>query len=256
MPVFFRYIKPVADVVVTLLVWVYYILSYLIFFALFYVGAFLFSRNREVSFQRINHLFYKAFFFCVRTVVPGLEFRIQDEVFSIGSSVIVCNHLSYLDPILLISLFEKHKTIVKNTFFKLPIFGWVLKTAGYLPAAASGELTSLMIEHMENMQGYLSSGGNLFVFPEGTRSRNGKIGQFNEGAFKIAKRCHAPIKVLSIRNTNRLFAPDKFFFNTCIKNTIEIKLIGSIEPDYQGRALSISDLMREVRSLFEESIHE
>jgi len=147
-------------------------------------------------------------------------------------------------------VFEKHKTIVKNTFFKVPIFGWVLRTAGYLPATASGELISLMIEQMENMQGYLSSGGNLFVFPEGTRSRDGKMGEFNEGAFKIAKRCNAPVKVLSIRNTDRLFTPGKYLFTTCIKNTIEIKQIGSIEPDYQSREISVSELMRQVRSIY------
>ncbi|MBC8420268.1 MAG: 1-acyl-sn-glycerol-3-phosphate acyltransferase [Desulfobacterales bacterium] len=255
MPVCFRYIKPVADVAITSIVWVYYIFSYLVFFSLCYFGAFLFSRNREISFQRVNHFYYRSFFFFVRTIVPGLEFRIQDEIFSIRSSVIVCNHLSYLDPILLISLFKKHKTIVKNTFFKLPIFGWVLKTAGYLPATASGALTPLMIEHMDNLQGYLSSGGNLFVFPEGTRSRNGKLGQFNEGAFKIAKRCNAPIKVLSIRNTNIFFPPGKFLFNTCIENTIELRLIGSIEPNYQSRGFSISDLKGEVWSLLNNSLN-
>lgn len=254
MLVFFRCIKPVADVVITSLLWVYFILSYFVFFWLFYIGAFLFSRNREASFQRINHLYYRGFFFCLGMLVPGLRFRIENQVFSIRSSVIVCNHLSYLDPILLISLFERHKTIVKDTFYKLPIFGWVLKTAGYLPSSASGSLTSLMIDQMEKMEEYLSSGGNLFVFPEGTRSRNGKIGQFNEGAFKIARLCNAPIKVLSIRNTNRLFAPGKFLFNTCIDNTIELRLIRGIQPDYQSGSFSIPKLILEVRSLFEEAL--
>ena len=247
--------KPVADVVITSIIWVYYLSSYLVFFSMCYLGVFLFSKNREVSFQRINHFYYRSFFFVVRTIVPGLEFRIQDEIFSIRSSVIVCNHISYLDPILLVSLFEKQKTIVKNNFFKLPIFGWVLKTAGYLPATASGALTALMIERMDNLQGYLSSGGNLFVFPEGTRSRNGQLGPFNDGAFKIAKRCNAPIKVLSIRNTNRLFQPGKFLFNTCTKNIIELKLIGNIEPNYQSRGFSITDLKEAAWSLLNNSLN-
>ncbi len=249
MRVSFTHMKPVADLVITSIIWTYYIFSYLVFFSLCYFAAFLFSKNREVAFQRVNHLYYRSFFLFVRTIIPGLEFKIQDEIFSIQSSVIVCNHLSYLDPILLISLFEKHKTIVKNVFFKVPIFGWVLKTAGYLPANASGGLVSLMMERMNDLQGYLSSGGNLFVFPEGTRSRDGKLGRFNEGAFKIAKRCNAPIQVLSIRNTGRLFPPDRFLFNTCIENTIEVNLIGSIGPDHQGRGSSVSELKEEAWSL-------
>jgi 1-acyl-sn-glycerol-3-phosphate acyltransferase len=249
MRVSFTHMKPVADLVITSIIWIYYIFSYLVFFSLCYFAAFLFSKNREIAFQRVNHLYYRSFFLFVRTIIPGLELKIQDEIFSIRSSVIVCNHLSYLDPILLISLFEKHKTIVKNVFFKVPIFGWVLKTAGYLPATASGGLVSLMMERMNDLQGYLSSGGNLFVFPEGTRSRDGKLGRFNEGAFKIAKRCNAPIQVLSIRNTGRLFPPDRFLFNTCIENTIEVNLIGSIGPDCEGRGFSISELKEEAWSL-------
>ena len=62
----------------------------------------------------------------LRSITPGVTLNIRDEVRTIRSSVIVCNHLSYLDPILLISLFEKQKTIVKNTFFNVPVFSWTL----------------------------------------------------------------------------------------------------------------------------------
>jgi len=251
----FSHIKPIADLVITLVIWIYYIFSYLVFFSLCYFAASLFARDREIAFQRINHLYYRSFFFFVRTIVPGLDFRIQHEVLSIRASVIVCNHLSYLDPILLISLFEKHKTVVKNPFFKVPIFGWVLKTAGYLPATASGTLVSLMMERMNDLKGYLSSGGNFFIFPEGTRSRDGKLGRFSEGAFKIAKRCNAPIQVVSIRNTQRLFPPDRFLFNACVKNTIEVRLAGTIEPDDPIKGSSASEMKEEAWSLLNNSLN-
>jgi 1-acyl-sn-glycerol-3-phosphate acyltransferase len=251
----FSHIKPLADVVITSLIWAYYFLSYLVFFSFWYFAAFLFSKNREVAFQRVNHRYYRSFFFFLRTIVPGLKFKIHDEVSSVRSSVIVSNHLSYLDPILLISLFEAHKTIVKNAFFSVPIFGWVLKTAGYLPATATGALGPLMMERLNDLEGYLSSGGNLFVFPEGTRSREANLGRFNEGAFKIAKRCHAPIQVLSIRNTERLFPPDRYLFSTCIENTIEVRLIGTIEPDDQGRGSSVSELKEKAWSLLNASLN-
>ncbi|MFO7601720.1 MAG: lysophospholipid acyltransferase family protein [Candidatus Desulfacyla sp.] len=247
--------KPVADIVITLAIWIYYIFSYLIFFSLCYFAAFLFAKDREISFQRINHLYYRSFFFFVRTIVPGVRFTIQDDIFSIRASVIVCNHLSYLDPILLISLFERHKTIVKNVFFKVPIFGSVLRAAGYLPATASGTLVSLMMERMNGLKDYLSSGGNFFIFPEGTRSRDGKLGPFSEGAFKIAKRCNAPIQVVSIRNTQRLFPPDRFLFNTCVKNTIEVRLVGRIEPDDPIGGSSASEMKEEAWSLLNNSLN-
>ena len=190
----------------------------------------------------------------MRFLITGQKWRIDDDIKSIRSSVIVCNHLSYLDPLLLISLFPRHKTIVKSTFFSVPIFGWMLKQSGYIPSTSEGRLSELMVERIDAMDAYLASGGNLFIFPEGTRSRDGTIGRLNKGAFKIAKLCKAPIKVLYIGNTNLLFTPGKFLFNTFVSNTVTVKPVTGIEPDYQSGHFSISDLMSEVRSLLETQI--
>jgi len=245
-----HFLKRIVDFLVTLTIWIYYIPGFLLFFSPLYLAAFIFSSNREIAFQRLNNLFYKSFFCIVRALVPGLKIRVQDSVTSIRSSVIVCNHLSYLDPILLISLFPKHKTIVKSIFFKMPVFCWLMKTSGYIPSSIGGMASSGIIENMERMGDYLSSGGNLFIFPEGTRSRDGKIGRFNEGAFKIARRFGTPIKVLQIKNTNNLFAPGKFLFNTCNQNTIEVRLIEDLNPDYKSNTFSISGLVNQVRALY------
>ncbi len=194
-------------------------------------------------------MFFTKFSSGLSAPIPRLKLRIHDDVLSLRSCVIVSNHISYLDPILLISLFEKHKTIVKSSFFKLPVFGQVLKYSGYIPSEGSGDLGLLMADSMKNMGEYLSSGGNLFIFPEGTRTRDGRTGPFSKGAFKIARRCNAPIKVLFIKNTDRLFGPGKFLFDTCVRNTVEVELIGSFEPDYESRTFSVSDLTEQVRTL-------
>ena len=248
---FSRYLKPVFDFTVTSLHWIYLIFGFIAFFSPFYLAALLFSANRESAFQKLNHLFFKSFFFLSRLLIPKLEFKISDEVRSIKSCVIVCNHLSYLDPILFVSLLEKQKTIVKSTFFKVPIFGSILKAAGYIPSTSVGAYSSLMIERVEKMGEYLSSGGTLFVFPEGTRSEDGSIGPLNEGAFKIARRFRAPLKVCLVKNTNALYKPKTCLFNIGIKEPIEIKLIGCIEPDQNGHRLSVADLMSRTRLLFE-----
>jgi 1-acyl-sn-glycerol-3-phosphate acyltransferase len=153
--------------------------------------------------------------------------------------------------LLLISLYPRHKTIVKSTFFSVPIFGWIMKQSGYIPSTSEGKLSELMIDSFDTMDDFLASGGNLFIFPEGTRSRNGSISQLNRGAFKIAKLCRTPVKVLFIRNTNKLFRPGKFLFNSMVSNTITVEHIAGIEPNYQSESFSIADLMSQVRSLLE-----
>lgn len=246
-----RYLKALADVAVTLLLWSYFTIGFIVFFAPFYLWAHLFCGNREISFQRLNHKFYQGFFALVRAIIPSNRWRIAEDVRMIRSAVIVCNHISYLDPLLLISLFEKHKTIVKSSLFDIPIFGCMLKLSGYIPSDSSGKLAELMIERIEGMPDYLAAGGNLFVFPEGTRGRSGTIGPLNHGAFKIARRCRRPIKVLFIRNSDRLFQPGKFLFNSGEPNTISVELLESIEPDDYGESLRISDLMTRVHALLE-----
>jgi len=246
-----RYFKPVSDVIVTVLLWSYFTVGFVILFSPSYLAAYLFSENREISFQRLNHKFYKGFFYLARLLVFGHKWIISDDVRSIRSSIIVCNHISYLDPIFFVALFEKQKTIVKSTFFRVPIFGRMLKLSGYIPSTSGTNLSDLMLRHIEAMDDYLASGGNFFVFPEGTRSRDGTIGLINKGAFKIARLCKASIKVLFIRNTNKLFKPGKLLFNTCVSNTITVELLAIMEPDYQKSTFSISELMSEVRSILE-----
>jgi 1-acyl-sn-glycerol-3-phosphate acyltransferase len=109
---------------------------------------------------------------------------------------------------------------------------------------------------LESIKEYLASGGNLFVFPEGTRSRNGKLGAFNKGVFSIARYCNASLQLIIIKGTDQLFRPGSFSFNTRDFNIIKVRLIGSLKPDYRSNDFSISGVADQARSLFEEAIDE
>jgi 1-acyl-sn-glycerol-3-phosphate acyltransferase len=248
-------LNPAKDFTITVILWTYYIMGYLLFFSPFYLYAFFFSPRREDAFQKLNHRLHRLFFSLLRTIVPGVIWHISEDVSTICSSVIIANHLSFLDPILFVSLFEKQKTIVKRDYFGFPVFGWILRTSGYIPSMAEGLFEEGMIDQIKNMKDYLSTGGNLFIFPEGTRSFDGRIGPFDKGAFRIARLCNAPIKVVLIRNTHKLFPPGKFLFNTCAEIVIEVELAGSLEPDYKSDAFTLSGLIAEARSLLERKVH-
>jgi 1-acyl-sn-glycerol-3-phosphate acyltransferase len=249
-------LKPLLDVVVTLLLWGYFTFGFFFLFSPRYVMALFRRADREAAFQRLNQRFFRGFFRLLGLITPGVTLRIGDEVRTIRASVIVCNHLSYLDPILLISLFEKQKTIVKSAFFNVPVFGKILRKSGYLPSQAGGDYASLMIRNIENIGEYLASGGNVFIFPEGTRSRSGRLGPFNKGAFGIARYCRAPIQCLLIRNTGRLFVPGRFLFNTCVPVTIDVERIGAFEPDYGDPDFRLSTLIHEIRGFYRKRLAE
>ena len=239
------------DLGVTLTCWLYFTLGFIVLFAPRYIASGLFSSRKEAAFQQYNRAFYRGFFLLLKAIAPRQRWQIDDRIASLRGSVIVCNHRSYLDPLLLIAHLERATTIVKSVFFTLPIFGGVIRTAGYLPATATGRFAGLMLARMETLPAYLASGGNLFVFPEGTRSRDGQIGTLNQGALKIARQCRVPVHVLCLENTDRLFTPGFFLFAARTPNQIRLQLIETIPAEELQP--SLADLGNRVRLAMERS---
>jgi 1-acyl-sn-glycerol-3-phosphate acyltransferase len=246
-----RGLQPALDFAITVVLWIYFTAGFVFFFAPFYLWSFLFAGQREKSFQRLNSRFYRGFFALARVLMPGHRWQIPPEVRDIRSAVIVCNHRSYLDSILLISLYDKHNTIVKSRLFDIPLFGSMLQWSGYIPSSSQGRFSDMMIQRIEKMPAFLSDGGNLIIFPEGTRSQDGRIGRLNKGAFKIARSCRAPIKVLFVRNTEKMFRPGSFSFDTRGPNTISLALIGTIDSATNRETGFLSEVMDRVHAMLE-----
>jgi 1-acyl-sn-glycerol-3-phosphate acyltransferase len=239
------------DAVTTLLLWGYFTAGFLIMFAPFYLLALTFAKDRSSAFQRLNSFFYRGFFILCRLLIPRHRWKIHPSVRDIRSAVVICNHISYLDSILLISLYSRHTTIAKDRLFAIPIFGDVLKLSGYLPSSGRGRYADLLLDSLDAISANLEKGGNVIVFPEGTRSIDGHVGRLHKGVFKIAKYCKAPIKVLAITNTDKLYPPGKFLFNTCIDNVIGLKMVAEVLPEYDSSPPVLSNLIAEVEALLD-----
>ena len=246
-----RGLQPAFDFIITLVLWTYFTAGFVLLFSPFYLWAGLVSEDRERAFQRLNSQFYRGFFSLARWLMPGHRWHIQPEVLDIRSAVVVCNHRSYLDSILLISLYPRHNTIVKSRLLDIPLFGHMLQWSGYIPSSSEGRFAAMMIQRIEGMEAFLAGGGNLIVFPEGTRSSDGRIGALNTGAFKIARRFRAPVKVLFVRNTDRMFRRGSFSFDTRGPNTIRLELVGSVEAAADGEAGNLPQVMGRVRAMLE-----
>lgn len=246
-----KWFHPVLDLTITLVLWGYYTIGFVILFAPFYGCARLFSKDVPRAFQRLNARFYQLFFLLLRWLVPTCRWQVDEAVRRIRGEVIVANHVSYLDPILLISLFPRHSTIVKRRLFHIPLYGRMLRLSGYIPSSVDGPLAKLMLDRMEQMPAFLLGGGNLFIFPEGTRSRGGGIGRLNTGAFKIARLCGATIRVVYMENTDRLFRPGRFLFDTRSAHTVRVEHLARIEPAYDEPGFSLKELMGQVREMLE-----
>jgi 1-acyl-sn-glycerol-3-phosphate acyltransferase len=129
-----------------------------------------------------------------------------------------------------------------------------MKKAGYVSSSPSEMTGAAMINHLESIKAHLAAGGNLFLFPEGTRSRDGKLGPFNKGVFSIARYCNTGLKLVYIQGTEKLFPPGSFLFKTQEKNTITMELIATLTPDYSAKNFSMNAVAEQTRQIFERKI--
>jgi 1-acyl-sn-glycerol-3-phosphate acyltransferase len=156
--------------------------------------------------------------------------------------------------LVLIALYPRHKTIVKGRLFDIPVFGRMLTGSGYIPSTGGGGRREQLLNQMEALDCFFSAGGNLFIFPEGTRSRSGNLESFNPGAFKIARNYNVPVQVLTIHNTDRMFTPGSFAFQSRERATIALELAGTLPPPEEGPRMSIARMSQAARAIMVQSL--
>jgi 1-acyl-sn-glycerol-3-phosphate acyltransferase len=246
-----RWVSLPVDLLVTLTLWVYFIGGFATVFLPLYLVAMVVPWRRAQHTQWLNFIFFSGFFGLLRILTPALRLRISPEVRRLRSAVVICNHQSYLDPILLASIFRRQATIVKPIFFRVPVFGWILDASGYMAPAA--DRSGRMVRRVERVTELLANGGVLFVFPEGTRSRDGSVNPFKTGAFKLARLLDAPIEYVLIQNTGKVFVPGRFLFRTCVPRTMELVRLGGVDAQ-DVRDSRPGDLAARARAAFVETL--
>lgn len=107
-----------------------------------------------------------------------------------GSVLIVSNHQSYLDPLLLALGLKRELTFMaRRSLFRNRWFGMLIRALNAFPVTRSGSDAGALREAVNR----LKNGWALVVFPEGTRTRDGSIGPFQHGASLIARRASVPV---------------------------------------------------------------
>jgi 1-acyl-sn-glycerol-3-phosphate acyltransferase len=138
--------------------------------------------------------------------------------------VAVSNHESYAD-IFLISHFPwEMKWLSKETMFKIPCMGWMMRMAGDIEIRR-GERTSTM-NAMAAARDRLKKRVSVMIFPEGTRSRDGELLPFKDGAFRLALEAGVPILPIVVAGTRNAMAKGSFQFQ---RSRARAKVLAPIE---------------------------
>lgn len=154
----------------------------------------------------------------IKVHVNGLE-----KVPADTKLLFVSNHRSNFDPIITWYAFRKWKLafISKPDNFKIPFFGRIIRKCCFLPIDRENPRKAIpTINRAASLlrQQEVSIG----IYPEGTRSKSGKLLPFHNGVFKIARKANAPVVVLSVTGTETIFRQTPFRRSDVFLDVLEV----------------------------------
>jgi 1-acyl-sn-glycerol-3-phosphate acyltransferase len=153
-----------------------------------------FDRNRVVAGR-----FIRILGVLITMTFPPWRLRVEGRWPGKGPFVVVANHQSLLDILLLSRLPREMKWVAKESLFKLPWVGWMLRMSGDIPIRR-GDVESGG-EALARARRYLANGMNVMIFPEGTRSAKGTLLPFKSGAFRLALEAGVPVLPVAVNGT-------------------------------------------------------
>ncbi len=162
--------------------------------------------------ERVSHALYYVLCHIILFFLGGrIHVKGRENVLEEGKSVVYApNHNSLLDvPLFYASLGRFPAMMAKKELFRIPVIHGCLRSLGCIEIDRKGAHS--IVEAVRKGCSTIEEGRSLVVFPEGTRSRSGKIGSFKNGAFKIAERTLSPVIPVAIKNDRYLLENASFF---------------------------------------------
>ncbi len=117
-----------------------------------------------------------------------------------GAAVLVCNHVSYVDAIVIGAASPRPiRFVMDHRIFKLPLLGWIFRTARAIPIAPAKEDPWLMEKAYVDIAQALHEGDLVCIFPEGKLTTTGEMNEFKGGIAKIVARSQVPVIPMALR---------------------------------------------------------
>jgi len=177
----------------------------------------------------------------VKLHATGLEKLPTDRRF-----LMVCNHRGAFDPICMMGKLRKHEIscVSKPSNMKIPVLARIAYGMGYLPIDRENDRNALksILQAADYIKRDVCS---MCIYPEGTRSRDGKLLPFHAGSFKIAQRGNVPLVIACISGSDRVFK------NFPLRPTrVRLRVLETI-PAERVKAMSTQELSDYSRKLIE-----
>ncbi len=165
--------------------------------------------------------------------------------------VIVSNHQSIADIPIIAHLPWEMKWVAKKELFRIPVVGWMLRLAGDIPVDRSDRRSGTKMLLMARR--YLQQKCSVIFFAEGTRSIDGKVGRFNDGAFHLAIKEQVPVLPIAVEGSRACIPKRSLLFGK--EATVLLKVLPPI--DTSGMTIESTGTLKEtVRAMIVRQIAE
>lgn len=168
----------------------------------------------------------------IRLVVSGREHIAPGQRY-----VIVSNHASYFDPpALVLALGLQYRWVIKKELRRIPLFGLALETSRnlFIDRSKGGDALASIKQGVAQ----LPDGTGILLFPEGTRSLDGRLLPFKKGGFVIARDGGLPLLPITIRGSHERLPKGSAAFTSGVIEVI-------VHPPVATEGRSVEDLMEE-----------
>ena len=230
--------------VLSLLFWLFIVVSSLLLFpvaALIWGATVLFDRRLVVLHQFT--CFWASLYSWLN---PVWRVRIEgrEKIRPHTAYVMVANHQSLLDILVMFRLFVHFKWVSKIENFRVPAIGWNMSLNRYIKLRR-GDRASVE-RMMQACEATIAAGNSIMMFPEGTRSVDGKLKEFKRGAFTLAQANKVPILPIVIHGTADALPKRGYVLQG--GHVIGIKVLDEV-PYSSFAALSEEELIAKVRGI-------
>jgi 1-acyl-sn-glycerol-3-phosphate acyltransferase len=209
--------------------------------------------DRERRAQRVVHWMFRLWVWFA-TVLGLLRVRWHGRERLRGSSpcVVVANHPTLIDIVLLIACMPQADCVVKSAAWKNPFLRWVLRAAGYVRNDGGSAL-------IDDCVARVALGRWLVLFPEGTRSPSRRLGPLHRGAAHVALRAQAPLLPVVITcEPPTLMKGQKWYDvpDRTAQFTVQVSepITATDVPSPASAALAARQLTGDIRARFEEKL--
>ena len=166
--------------------------------------------------------------------------------------IVMCNHSSLYDiPVIIAALNTSFRFVAKKELFKIPIFGPALSRGGFI--SIDRQNREQAIKDLQRAKEQMLKGITLWVSPEGTRSKDGKLAEFKRGGFHVAMESKALIVPVVIKNIHKVQSGDRLEVH--LDQTVEVEICEAVDTtlySVESRRALINDVRQKMLSALEQ----